>query len=374
MNDEGHATGERAHRPLITALDVRACNPPLAVPHATASGVVAAFPMVLLDLRTDAGITGSAYVFTYTPLALAPVARLLAELSALVVGQRCEPLALDALLRRRLRLLGAHGFTAMAMAAIDMAAWDVCAKAAELPLHALLGAAPRGTPGYAAVGMSGVDGARREAAAGLATGLRGLKAKIGYPTVAEDVAVLQTLRELAGPAVALMCDYNQAFDVNEAMRRAAVLDAAEGLDLTWIEEPTIAEDYAGHARIRESARTPIQAGENWWGPLEFAKAIAAGATDCLMPDAMKCGGVTGWLQIAALGQAHGLPVSNHLFSEISAHLLAATATAHWHEWCDWSAPVLARPAQLRDGAVWPDERPGIGIEWDEAAVRRFELR
>jgi mandelate racemase len=355
----------------ISALDVRVVNPPLAVPHATAGGLVASFPMVLLDLRTSGGITGCAYVFTYTMLAAPAVARLLRDVATLVVGQPCAPLAIEALLRKRFRLLGAHGFTAMVMAAIDMAAWDVVCKANAQPLFAQLGAARRGARGYAPVGMSGIDGSVREAQAGVALGFTGVKAKIGYATVAEDMAVLRAMREAVGADVAIMADYNQALDVPEAMRRCATLDE---LSLTWIEEPTIAEDFAGHAQIKAAAATPIQAGENWWGPLEFRKALNAGATDLLMPDVMKIGGITSWLKVATMAEVYAMPLSNHLFAEVSAHLMAASPTAGWFEWCDWSNPVLAAPVEVREGLVWPSEKPGIGIEWNEAAIARFEAR
>jgi mandelate racemase len=354
----------------ITALDVRVANPPLAVPHATAGGMVASYPMVLLDLRTSSGLSGCAYVFTYSMVAAPAVAHLLRDLSALVVGQPCAPLALEALLRKRFRLLGPHGVTAMVMAAIDMAAWDVVCKANAQPLYAQLGAVRRGARGYAPVGLAGADASVREAQAGLALGFTGVKAKIGYPTLAEDLTVLRALREAVGPDVAIMADYNQALDVPEAQRRCAALDE---LGLTWIEEPTTAEDFSGHAQIKATARTPIQAGENWWGPLEFRKAIDAGATDLLMPDVMKIGGITSWLKIAALAEAHGLPLSNHLFAEVSAHLMAASPTASWFEWCDWPNPVLAAPVDVRDGLVWPSEQPGIGIEWNEAAVTRWRV-
>jgi len=354
----------------ITGLDVRVANPPLAVPHATAGGLVATYPMVLLDLRTRAGITGCAYVFTYTLLAAPALARLLHDLSPLVIDQPCAPLAIESMLRKRFRLLGSHGFTAMAMAAIDMAAWDVVCKASGKPLYAQLGGTRRASRAYAPVGLSGVDGSVREARAGAAAGFTGVKAKIGYPSVEDDIAVLRAIRDAVGPDITLMADYNQAHDVPEAMRRCAALDS---LGLAWIEEPTIAEDFNGHAQIKAAVQTPIQAGENWWGPLEFRKALDAGASDLLMPDVMKIGGITSWLKISALAEVHGMPLSNHLFAEVSAHLMSVTPTAGWFEWCDWPVPVLNQAVEVRDGMVWPSDKPGIGIEWDEAAIARFAI-
>ncbi|KNZ33859.1 MAG: hypothetical protein AD742_03770 [Methylibium sp. NZG] len=354
--------------PTITGFTVRVVNPPLATPHATAGGLVASFPMLLADLKTDAGIVGHAYVFTYSMTYAPSIARLVRDLAPLVVGQPCRPAELHAALRKRFRLIGPHGFTTIALALIDMAAWDVACRAANEPLYKLLGGERRGTRGYAPVGQSGRAGARREAEAGVAAGFRAVKAKIGYATVDEDASVVGELRAAVGTSGAVMVDYNQSLSVDEAIARCRALDA---LGLGWIEEPTIAEDFAGHARIRYAVETPIQAGENWWGPLEFRNAVAAGATDRLMPDVMKIGGITPWAEVAQIASDAGLAVSSHLFPEVSAHLLAATPNAEWLEWCDWSNPVIAEPPVIADGKVWPSQRPGIGIEWNEAAVERY---
>ena len=241
-----------------------------------------------------------------------------------------------------------------------MAAWDAAARGRGLPLWKLLGAEARATPAYGGIGYDGERECARQAEQWAKRGLKGVKAKIGYPTVEEDLAVVRAMRAAAGPGVAIMVDYNQSLTVEEAKRRLARLD---GEGLGWVEEPVIAEDYAGMAEVARSARTPIQAGENWWGPREFAKAIEARATDCLMPDVMKAFGVTGWMEIAALAQAAKLPVSCHLFCEISAQLLAATPTAHWLEYADWWNPVMAHPLELRDGMAIPSDGPGSGVEW-----------
>src|SRR6185436_10465669 len=137
-----------------------------------------------------------------------------------------------------------------------------------------------------------------------------------------------------------------------------------------IEEPVLQTDWAGHARIRNEIDTPIQLGENWWGTADMARSIAAGASDLAMPDVMKLGGVTAWLRAAALAQAAGLPVSSHIFTEFSAHLLAVTPTAHWLEYMQVAEPVLARPYRLREGCVQTSDAPGTDLEWDMAAVER----
>lgn len=344
----------------IRALRARPVKVPMTEPHRTASGVITESPLVLVDLETSAGLTGHGLVFTYTVAALEPTATLLGNLEALVVGQPLDPEALTRALLSRFKLLGTHGLVGMAISAIDMAAWDALARAREMPLWRLIGATPRPTPAYGGIGYDGELACGKDAERWAKRGFRGVKAKIGYPTVDEDLAVIRAMRSAVGPDVALMVDYNQSLSTVEAKSRLARLD---GEGLGWVEEPVIAEDYAGMAEVAHAAATPIQAGENWWGPLEFAKAIAARATDCLMPDVMKVFGVTGWMEVAALVQAAKLPVSSHLFCEVSAQLLAATSTAQWLEYADWWNPVLAHPLQIRDGMAIPSERAGSGIDW-----------
>jgi mandelate racemase len=170
--------------------------------------------------------------------------------------------------------------------------------------------------------------------------------------------------------VVLMSDYNQSLSVAEASRRAAAL---EGEGLYWIEEPTRADDYSGHAQIRHDINTHIQIGENWWGPHDAAKSIEVGASDYVMPDAMKIGGVTGWLRTAALAEASGIPLSSHLFPEISAHLLAVSPTKHWLEYVDWATPILENQLEIEDGYASSPDAAGIGISWDVEAVQRYSV-
>ncbi len=158
--------------------------------------------------------------------------------------------------------------------------------------------------------------------------------------------------------------------VAEAEQRLRLLDE-EGL--IWFEEPTRADDYAGHAHLRQEARTLIQLGENWWGLSDMTKSLAAGASDLVMTDVMKIGGVTGWLRGSALAASAGLPLSSHIFPEISVHLLAVSPTAHWLEYLDLAASVLEEPVRADKGQITPSSEPGAGIRWREEMVQRFLL-
>ncbi|AMO23074.1 enolase C-terminal domain-like protein [Ramlibacter solisilvae] len=352
----------------IAALQVRCVQAPMPQPHRTASGTVSVSPLVLLTLATDAGVSGHSIVFSYSPAALKPLGELMKNMEPLVAGQVLAPAALSDRLHARFRLLGTHGLVGMALAGIDMALWDAQARALGQPLCALLGAAPRPVPAYGGIGYDGAQASASAAEALARQGFKAVKAKIGYPTLEEDLAVVRAMRAAAGPGVAIMVDYNQSLPPAEALGR---LQALDGEGLAWVEEPVLAHDFHGLAALARRVRTPLQAGENWWGPQDFENALRAGAGPLAMPDAMKCGGVTGWQRIAALGQAQGLSLSSHLWPEVSAQLLCATPTAHWLEYVDWWNIVLKAPLEIREGLAYPSTGPGSGVEFDDAAVQRY---
>jgi mandelate racemase len=354
----------------ITGVEVVSVNVPMPIPHRTASGALTHASLVLVDLLTNAGITGRSYVFTYTPLALGATAQLVKRMESLLVGHALAPLAIERRLDARHRLLGTQGLVMMAMAAIDMAAWDALAQAAGMPLVRLLGGERRPSRAYSSHGMDSVDDAVRNAVRSVETGFRALKFKLGGASFRDDLQLVRSLRSAVGEGIDLMVDYNQSLSIPEALRRCRALDD-EGL--AWIEEPVLHTDLAGHAKIAAQTASPIQLGENWWGTADMAKSIAAGASDLAMPDVMKLGGVSAWLRAAALAHAAGLPVSSHIFPEFSAHLLPVTPTAHYLEVLPLADAILAEPYRVVDGAVEVPDLPGVGLEWNAAAVERYRV-
>lgn len=355
-----------AEQLTIRAVTARPVQLPLARAHESAGGSVGSVSLVLIDLHTEEGFAGASYLFCFAPFALAPTAQLVANMGALIVGKAVAPREISRSLQASFRFIGPQGLIGMVMAGIDMAAWDVLARAAALPLARLLGGTVRATPAYASLGRS--EHLVRDAEDAAAAGFRAVKVKIGAPDVQEDLEMVRAIRRALGDDIALMVDYNQALTVPEAIRRGRALDE-EGV--TWIEEPTAADDSAGHARIAREVHTPIQLGENWWGPREMARSLAAKASDYVMVNPMKIGGVSGWLRAAALAETNGVPLSSHLVPELSAHLLAATPAAHWLEHNDWLRPILQEPIAVRDGQALPSAVPGAGLSWDEMAIRRF---
>lgn len=357
--------------PRLTLRDLRAraVNVPMRIPLQTSGGTVGIAPLVLVDLVTEEGVTGSAYVFCYTPLALRPTAQMIGNLAAFLLGDAVAPFDIDRKLQRQFRLLGAKGIAGMALAGIDMAAWDALAKASGVPLVRLLGGTARKIPAYNSCGL-GIIGPEKAAAEAqqLAEGFSAVKVRLGYADAKADLEVVRAVRKAVGPKVHLMSDYNQSLSVADAIVR---VDALAGEGLCWVEEPTSQDDYEGHAAIRARSRIPVQMGENWWGPHEMARCLAAGGSDLCMPDAMKIGGVTGWLRAAALAESAGLPLSSHLFPEVSAHLLAVSPTCHWLEYVDWANPILQDPLKIDGGQATIADAPGTGIAWNEGNVSRY---
>lgn len=341
-------------------------------PLETSGGDVHKAPLILMDLLTEEGVVGRTYLYCHTSLVLEPLAQLIVGLSEQLKGTTVAPLTINDRLRRSFQgFLGTKGLTGMAVAGIEMAAWDAVAKAAELPLVAFLGGKPEKIPAYCTLRSMDPESAAEEALEMISLGIRTFKLKVGYADVMTDVKAIRALRGAIGEDVRLAVDYNQKLSVTEALRRVRVLDEE---DLYWIEEPTFADNFEGHARIAQEAATPIRTGENWWSPHDAAKSIKVGASDYGMPDVMKIGGIAAWLHVAALAESVGLPLSSHIFPEISAHLLAVTPTAHLLEYLDFATPVLQRPLEIDDGhAVLPTD-PGTGIEWNEEAIQHFLVR
>ena len=344
---------------------------PFKRPPMSASGGMPSAALVLIDLETDGGVTGRAYVFGFAPWTLKPIVGCVEGLADMIKGDALAPLEIEAKLRKRLTLLDTPGLAGLALAGIDMAAWDAIAIANGVPLVKLLGGDLRPVRAYNSCGLwiQPVEKVADEAERLVAEGnFSAVKLRIGRDDPAQDLAAARAVRKRVGDRISVMSDFNQRLSVNDAILRGRMLDD-EGL--YWIEEPIRHDDYAGYARICAELQTPIQTGENLVDTFEMVNAIALESLDYVMPDLQRIGGVTGWLRAAALAHAHGIEMSSHLFPEFSCHLLAVTPTCHWLEYVDWAAPILQEPAQVKDGHVIIPDRPGAGIVWNEEAVQRY---
>jgi mandelate racemase len=358
-----------AATPAIRSVNARAVIAPISRPVKNAFGVIEAAPLVLIDVATDQGVTGRSYLFAYAKLTLAPLVHLIEEIGRDLTGRPIAPFDLMAAMDAKFRLLGWQGLVGMAVSGLDMAFWDALGQLSGKPVAELLGGSPRPVRAYDSYGVVDPVADEKDLKRSLDQGFRGIKIKGGDGDAANDERMVKGVRKLIGPDIALMIDFNQSLNPAEAISRIARLSPYE---LHWVEEPVAQENLQGLAAVRRESSISIQAGENWWFPRGFAEAIAAGASDFIMPDLMKVGGITGWMRVAAQAEAASIPMSSHLFAEASAHMLAVTPTAHWLEVLDLGRAILAEPIEIVDGSVTA-RGPGLGLSWNEAAVSKYSV-
>jgi mandelate racemase len=365
--------------PTWPALTVRAIRAtPVEVPLnfvlGTTQDVLRKVPLLLVDLETEQGVTGRSWLFCYLKPAAAAIASLLGEVERLTKGAPVDPPALWAKLVRRFTLIGAQGVVRMAIAGFDVACWDALGVAAKQPLCRLLGAEPRPIPAYNSCGLGLMDdlGAlAAEAEKLLAVGqFRAVKLRLGYASLAADIAAVHAVRKRIGEDAVLMVDYNQALSLDEALVRGRALDRE---NIYWLEEPIRHDDYAGAALLGRELKTPLQIGENFSLPFGMAAALDQAKPKYVMPDLERIGGVTGWREAAQLAAVNRVPMSSHLFSEVSAHLLAATPTCHYLEYMDWADVLVQEPLAVVDGQAIVPDRPGSGMVWNPDAVARHRF-
>jgi mandelate racemase len=358
----------------FASLQARTVVIPLRRPVISRVGRFDAWPLILIDVHTKEGVVGRSYLEPYLDHAARYIVPALHHLAGMRTGKPIRPLQDFQDGRRALNLLGYEGISMIAVAGLDMASWDALAKAAGLPLAELLGASTGEVPAYNSNGLwlsHDIDALAREAAELVDEGgFRGLKLRLGRERLEDDLQVIRAVREAVGADVNLMVDFNQGLSLGDALRRCHALDDQ---GLYWFEEPVAYNHLDGYARLARELDTPVQLGENFYGPRELLRALQCGAGDYVMPDLMRIGGVSGWLRSVPIAAAFGIEVSTHLYPEVCGHLLRATETAHWLEWQDWANPVLAGPFEVRNGRLLVPDRAGCGIEWNETAVRRFQV-
>ena len=349
---------------------------PVLVPMRYALGTSAArvteAPLLLIDLETEEGVVGRTYLFCYRPAGARAIALLLEDAVSVIKGAKVSPVEIAAMLARRFALIGVTGTVRMALSGLDAAMWDALAGAAGVPLASLLGSAPKHIRAYnsCGLGLMAPAAVAAEAVQLLERGFTAIKLRLGYPTLAEDLAALRAVRQTVGAGVAIMVDYNQALSAEEGLVRARALEA-EGI--AWLEEPIRHDDLEGNAAIAAASSVPLQLGENFNGVEAIGATLRARACDLVMPDLARIGGVTGWRDAAAVAAAHNVPMSSHLFPEVSAHLLCATPSADWLEYVDWADAIVEEPLRIVGGMAVVPARPGSGLTWDDTAVRRYRM-
>ena len=329
---------------------------------------------VTLTLRTDAGPHGIGITFFGGALTGA-LHQAVATLAELCHGE--DPARIEAItdkLRAAAGSAGPEGLFTLAVAAIDMALWDIKGKVQGQPLARLLGGHRDSAPTYASGALMREFSLPHvvEAAGRLVErGFRQMKAQLalpGNPSPRQEIDRIRCIRDAAGPDIDLMVDINQRWDVRQAIGIGARL---EELGLYWLEDVTACDDYPGLARVAAALSTPIAGGEYVWGMVPMRHMMEARAVDIVMIDLVRAGGITPWLKIAAMAEAFNLPVVSHLLPEVHVHLIAGLRNGLTVEYMPWSLRLFEETPEIVEGQIVVPERAGLGLEFDAAALRRF---
>jgi L-alanine-DL-glutamate epimerase-like enolase superfamily enzyme len=360
----------------IAAVEVGHYRIPLPVVLSDAThGAITHFELVTVRLRAGDGADGLGYTYTVGAGGAAVRSLFERDLAPLLLGE--DETEISRLWERMwwgLHYVGRGGLAGLAISAVDIALWDLRGRRHGLPLWRLLGGHRPRVRAYAG-GIDldfPLDRLLDQTRENLGRGFRAIKMKVGRPRLADDLARVRAVRELLGPDTPLMVDANMRWTPDEAIRAARALAP---FDVFWLEEPTSPDDVPGHARIVREGGLPVAAGENLRTLWEFERLIGAGGVTFPEPDVANVGGVTVWLKVAHLAEAHNLPVTSHGVHDLHVHLLAAVPNASYLEVHGFGLErFLRHPLELQDGEAVAPERPGHGVELDWQGLDALRAR
>ncbi|MFB9948364.1 mandelate racemase/muconate lactonizing enzyme family protein [Rhizobium puerariae] len=357
----------------ITDLRTTPVSLPLAEPLGNATATIHNFSCLVVDLLTDDGLCGENLIFTIRPEQLKLLDAMVHVLRDAVVGR--DPDDTGAFWQdawRRINFIGFTGVSIMGISAVDGAMWDLKGRRAGTSISAMLGRCRERIPAYASGGLwltQDIASLARQAEGFAGQGFKAMKLRLaGKADI--DVPRVQAVRAAIGNEIALMVDANQVLGVDEAIRLG---EALAPYDIAWFEEPVPAHALEDSARVAKALKMPVASGENEYTRYGFRRMIETGAASILMPDLQRVGGVTEFARVGALAASFDLPVSSHLFPEMSLQLLGHVPTAHSLEYLEWFTPLYEERIELRQGKAAIPDRPGWGMALDRQAIRKYAL-
>ncbi len=333
---------------------------------------------VTLELETDGGVSGIG--LTFIPgLSASPFTRSLKEavdaLAQMVVGE--DPMPVEAIacnLKQAASGSGPGGIFTFALAAVDMALWDIKGRALDQSVCSLLGGYRDRVPAYASGALMRTHNIEYLSEAGprlVEMGFKQMKTQLGGElTVARELERIRVLREGIGEDIDLMCDINQLWDVNQAIDIGRRL---EDYHLFWLEDVVAHDDYQGLARVADALTTPIAAGEYHYGITPFRHMLEARSIDVVMIDLLRVGGITQWRKVAGMAEAFNLPVVSHLVPEIHVQLMASIPNGLTLEYMPWTLRLFDETPDLVDGEIVVPDKPGLGLSFSEHALKKYEV-
>ena len=336
-------------------------------------GEMSDFGLIVVHLVDESGRVGLGYTYTPNAIGASAVWKIIeSDLAPLL--QHVDPDAIDAIWEKmwwHLHFVGRGGMASFAMAAVDIALWDLRGHRESLALWRLLGGRDPKVSTYA----GGIDlylpteSLLSQAKDFLGQGFRAIKMKVGRQQILEDVERVQAMRNLLGPNFPLMADANMGWSIDQAIK---AVDALSQFDLYWLEEPLIPEDLEGHERLGRESRIPIATGENLHSVHEFQHLINYGHVDFPEPDAATLGGITPWMRVAELAQSKGLPVTSHGIHDVHVHLLAGISNASYLEVHGFGLErFIERRIELKEGKAIAPDTPGHGVKLDLVKLKEY---
>ncbi|ETX02661.1 MAG: hypothetical protein ETSY1_02755 [Candidatus Entotheonella factor] len=329
---------------------------------------------VTLELGTDEGIEGIGITFFGGPLTRA-LREAVEGLGSLIIGD--DPIRVEAIADKLWRAAsgsGPGGIFTLALSAIDIALWDIKGKALNMPVCTLLGGHRDRVPTYASGALMRpmpTDYLREAGPRLVSMGFKQMKTQMGAePTVDKEIERIRVLREGIGENIDLMCDINQLWNVNQAID---IGRRVEEYHLFWLEDVVAHDDFQGLARVADALTTPICAGEYHYGIRPFRHMLEARSIDIVMIDLLRAGGITQWMKIAGMAEAFNVPVVSHLIPEIHVHLIAAIPHGLTVEYMPWTLRLFEETPAIEDGQIVVPQKPGLGLKFDEGALRQFEI-
>jgi L-alanine-DL-glutamate epimerase-like enolase superfamily enzyme len=331
--------------------------------------------VVACEVETDSGLTGFGFTYTIGVGGYAIKATVDSIIAKILAG--CNPLETEEIWRKmweKTHAVGRGGITTHAIAAADIALWDLKGKNANKPLYRLLNGSKRGIPLYDTNGgwLHYSEGELEVAAKDvLKNKFCGFKIKVGKKTLEEDVHRIESVKKILGRKALVMLDANQVWSKSEALRRGR---AFQDLGVYWFEEPVIADDLFAHSEIAKALDLPIAVGETLFSKYEFLNYIKLGACDILQQDVCRVGGITEWLEIARMAEENGLKVSPHFVMDLHVSLVASIRNGLFVEYIPWLRKLFRSAPMVEEGKIYPSEAPGIGLELDESAFKKYVVQ